>query len=131
MPVTGNPRTKRPPAAAWAPLGGLALAALALWCAVVAPGPGLASGALPGATAVPANAAPVKTYHLPKSFTGKLPITELSEDQAVLHALNRLAFGARPGAGRPSPVSDTVSGSSSLLPAFSGRERAFRVRLRG
>src|SRR5258706_3231504 len=26
-----------------------------------------------------------------------LPITELSADEAILHALNRLAFGARPG----------------------------------
>jgi uncharacterized protein (DUF1800 family) len=31
------------------------------------------------------------------SWAGKLPITELSEDEAVLHALNRLAFGPRPG----------------------------------
>src|SRR5690348_15053461 len=26
-----------------------------------------------------------------------LPITELSEDEAILHALNRLAYGPRPG----------------------------------
>ena len=32
-----------------------------------------------------------------KSFAGKLPITELSENEAILHALNRLAFGPRPG----------------------------------
>ncbi len=32
-----------------------------------------------------------------KSFKGKLPITELSEDQAILHALNRLAYGPQPG----------------------------------
>ncbi|MGC1686829.1 MAG: DUF1800 domain-containing protein [Candidatus Acidiferrales bacterium] len=32
-----------------------------------------------------------------KSFKGKLPITELSEDEAILHALNRLAYGPRPG----------------------------------
>ena len=30
-------------------------------------------------------------------FKGHLPITELSEDQAILHALNRLAYGPRPG----------------------------------
>ncbi|MBI2819774.1 MAG: DUF1800 domain-containing protein [Acidobacteria bacterium] len=29
-------------------------------------------------------------------FPGRLPITELSEDQAILHALNRLGFGPRP-----------------------------------
>ncbi len=28
---------------------------------------------------------------------GKLPIRDLSEDEAILHALNRLAFGPRPG----------------------------------
>ncbi len=32
-----------------------------------------------------------------KSFKGKLPITELTEDQAILHALNRLAYGPTPG----------------------------------
>ncbi|HEX3370961.1 MAG TPA: DUF1800 family protein, partial [Candidatus Acidoferrales bacterium] len=30
-------------------------------------------------------------------FPGKLPIRELSEDEAILHALNKLGFGARPG----------------------------------
>ncbi len=33
----------------------------------------------------------------PAKFAGKLPITELNEEEAVLHALNRLAFGPRPG----------------------------------
>src|SRR5271155_6210149 len=32
-----------------------------------------------------------------KSWKGKLPITELTEDQAIMHALNRLAYGPRPG----------------------------------
>jgi uncharacterized protein (DUF1800 family) len=30
-------------------------------------------------------------------FAGKLPISELNEQEAILHALNRLGFGARPG----------------------------------
>jgi uncharacterized protein (DUF1800 family) len=30
-------------------------------------------------------------------FKGHLPITELTEDQAILHALNRLAYGPGPG----------------------------------
>jgi uncharacterized protein (DUF1800 family) len=30
-------------------------------------------------------------------FNGHLPITELTEDQAILHAMNRLAYGPRPG----------------------------------
>ncbi len=32
-----------------------------------------------------------------KKFKGKLPITELTEDEAILHALNRLTYGPRPG----------------------------------
>jgi len=35
--------------------------------------------------------------HLSKAFKGRLPITELTEDEAILHALNRLGFGPRPG----------------------------------
>jgi len=34
---------------------------------------------------------------LSRKFKGHLPITELTEDQAILHALNRLAYGPRPG----------------------------------
>ena len=34
---------------------------------------------------------------LSKAFKGRLPITELSEDEAILHALNRLGYGPRPG----------------------------------
>lgn len=34
---------------------------------------------------------------LSKGFKGNLPITQLTEDQAILHALNRLAYGPRPG----------------------------------
>ena len=34
---------------------------------------------------------------LSKASKGRLPITELSEDEAILHALNRLGFGPRPG----------------------------------
>jgi uncharacterized protein (DUF1800 family) len=34
---------------------------------------------------------------LNKKFKGALPVTELTEDQAVLHALNRLGYGPRPG----------------------------------
>ncbi len=35
--------------------------------------------------------------NLSKAFKGKLPITDLNEEEAVIHALNRLAFGPRPG----------------------------------
>jgi uncharacterized protein (DUF1800 family) len=34
---------------------------------------------------------------LDKKFKGKLPITELTEDEATVHALNRLGYGPRPG----------------------------------
>src|SRR5580704_9756263 len=34
---------------------------------------------------------------LDKKFKGDLPIAELTEDQAIAHALNRLAYGPRPG----------------------------------
>jgi uncharacterized protein (DUF1800 family) len=34
---------------------------------------------------------------LDSKFKGHLPITELTGDQAILHALNRLAYGPRPG----------------------------------
>jgi uncharacterized protein (DUF1800 family) len=34
---------------------------------------------------------------LSKQFKGKLPITQLTEDEATLHALNRLGYGPRPG----------------------------------
>jgi len=40
---------------------------------------------------------PPKTFALDKKFKGKLPITQLSEDEAISHALNRLAYGPRPG----------------------------------
>jgi uncharacterized protein (DUF1800 family) len=33
----------------------------------------------------------------PQRFAGKLPITELNEQEAILHALNRLGFGPHPG----------------------------------
>lgn len=32
-----------------------------------------------------------------KKFKGKLPILELDEEEAIVHALNRLAYGPRPG----------------------------------
>src|SRR5271168_5341358 len=34
---------------------------------------------------------------LDSKFKGQLPITELTEDQAIMHALNRLGYGPRPG----------------------------------
>jgi uncharacterized protein (DUF1800 family) len=47
----------------------------------------------------PATAASVapSSLKLDSKFKGHLPITELTEDQAILHALNRLAYGPAPG----------------------------------
>jgi uncharacterized protein (DUF1800 family) len=55
--------------------------------------------AAPGASALKhaKTQSPGDLIHLDKKFKGKLPITELTEDQAILHALNRLAYGPRPG----------------------------------
>src|SRR6266851_433110 len=50
---------------------------------------------LPASAAIPAAAKDKKTKQDP-SLKG-LPITELSPDEAILHALNRLAYGPRPG----------------------------------
>ena len=62
------------------------LLAASCLCSMVIDVPALA--ALPAAAKKKTNADPV--------LTG-LPITELSEDEAVQHALNRLAYGPRPG----------------------------------
>jgi uncharacterized protein (DUF1800 family) len=37
------------------------------------------------------------TVSLNKKIKGKLPIRELTEDEAIVHALNRLGYGPRPG----------------------------------
>ncbi|HXN98786.1 MAG TPA: DUF1800 domain-containing protein [Candidatus Acidoferrales bacterium] len=35
--------------------------------------------------------------NLDKKFKGKLPITQLTEDEAIMHTMNRLGYGPRPG----------------------------------
>src|SRR5579859_7083620 len=50
---------------------------------------------VPSIAAMPAAAKDKKTKH--DSVIKNLPITELSADEAILHALNRLAYGPRPG----------------------------------
>ena len=52
--------------------------------------------ASPQISAAPAPPAADKKHNQDPVLKG-LPITELSEDEAILHALNRLAFGPRPG----------------------------------
>ncbi len=64
------------------------LAAVALFVAV--------AGA-PAFATTESLAASDKLPKLSKQFRGKLPITELTEEEATLHALNRLGYGPRPG----------------------------------
>jgi uncharacterized protein (DUF1800 family) len=40
---------------------------------------------------------PPGSTDLDKKFKGRLPITELTQDEAIMHALNRLAYGPSPG----------------------------------
>jgi uncharacterized protein (DUF1800 family) len=54
--------------------------------------------ATPNDSATRRDESPAQTpLGLDSQFKGKLPITELTADQAVLHALNRLGYGPRPG----------------------------------
>jgi uncharacterized protein (DUF1800 family) len=66
---------------------------LAVPFAFAAPSPAPTGGSAPGAAA---SATPLTTSADTK-WQGRLPITELTEDQAILHALNRLGYGPRPG----------------------------------
>ncbi len=52
-----------------------------------------------GVTSVPAalSGEHSTSSNLDKKFKGKLPITELTEDEAIMHAMNRLGYGPRPG----------------------------------
>jgi hypothetical protein len=51
---------------------------------------------VPAIAAIPAPAAKDKKPKQDPALKG-LPITELTVDEAILHALNRLAYGPRPG----------------------------------
>jgi uncharacterized protein (DUF1800 family) len=58
----------------------------------------LAWASTPQAKAIPpAPPHPSQTDNSRKHFAGKLPIKELNEQEAILHALNRLGFGPHPG----------------------------------
>lgn len=75
-------------AAGAALLGGAATILLAVCSALTAP----------IATAnTKADRSSSEKFVLPPKFKGDLPITELTQDQAILHALNRLTYGPRPG----------------------------------
>ncbi|HVB34954.1 MAG TPA: DUF1800 domain-containing protein [Patescibacteria group bacterium] len=80
-----------------APLLAIALAIAAIWLAAAAPAAASTATAAAAGTAAISPKPPPKQFRLPRSFKGNLPITELTEQEAALHALNRLAFGPRPG----------------------------------
>jgi uncharacterized protein (DUF1800 family) len=51
----------------------------------------------PRRAATPEPSSTRDSKNLQANFPGKLPIHELNEQEAILHALNRLGFGPRPG----------------------------------
>jgi uncharacterized protein (DUF1800 family) len=79
------------------PLTAMALAVAAWWLAAAAPVAGRVQQPSPTLSATKLAETPTKKIDLPRSFKGDLPITELTEEEATLHALNRLAFGPQPG----------------------------------
>jgi uncharacterized protein (DUF1800 family) len=60
-----------------------------------APAPVPTAPSAPSAPSAPKDNDKTSARHA--NFPGKLPIRELNEDEAILHALNKLGFGARPG----------------------------------
>jgi uncharacterized protein (DUF1800 family) len=75
--------------------GLLALASLATlaWAGPRGTGEKASPRESPAIPAPPANG----SKDIQASFPGKLPIHDLNEQEAILHALNRLGFGPRPG----------------------------------
>ena len=71
-----------------------AVAAIALAISIATPPGTLVTAAEPGANAKKHFDS---TAAASDKYKGNLPITELTEDQAILHVLNRLAYGPRPG----------------------------------
>ncbi len=65
------------------------------WAKIVASGISALAVVASLSWAVPPN--PDRSDNSRTHFAGKLPITELNEQEAILHALNRLGFGPHPG----------------------------------
>jgi len=92
-----NDRTRQIASRLDVPGSALLAGLLALALAIAVPH---ASAAIDAQSNAQSNMSPSKTpdhVTLDKKFKGKLPITELTEDEAILHAMNRLAYGPRPG----------------------------------
>jgi uncharacterized protein (DUF1800 family) len=80
-----------------APGVALLAAVLGLGFAISVPHASAANENQPGSQSTVNSSAATEPIKLDKKFKGKLPIAELTEDEAILHAMNRLAYGPRPG----------------------------------
>jgi uncharacterized protein (DUF1800 family) len=80
-----------------APGVALLAAVLGLGFAISVPHASAANENQSGTQSTVNSSAATEHITLDKKFKGKLPITDLTEDEAILHAMNRLAYGPRPG----------------------------------
>jgi uncharacterized protein (DUF1800 family) len=80
-----------------APGAALLAAVLGLGLAISVPHASAANEIQSGTQSATNSSATPDHIALDKKFKGKLPITDLTEDEAILHAMNRLAYGPRPG----------------------------------
>ena len=78
----------------WAEIAGTALSAAMLLATPAWAGPRRGVGVAHSSLLAPAGTDQNSSR---ANFAGKLPIRELNEEEAILHALNRLGFGPRPG----------------------------------
>src|SRR6266566_2819235 len=78
----------------WAKIIASGLSALAVVVTLAWAGP---RRSREGSSLPPSPPSPSRNDNSRKHFAGKLPITELNEQEAILHALNRLGFGPHPG----------------------------------
>jgi uncharacterized protein (DUF1800 family) len=78
----------------WADIAGAGILAALCLGGLAWAGPRTAPAAVPSPASSAAAADKSKGQ---VNFPGKLPIRELNEEEAILHALNRLGFGPRPG----------------------------------
>src|SRR5262249_55543724 len=80
----------------WRKLPVFVLSARSLLSAVLALSSGLSFGFDASVFASPAPAPSTKAFKLDPALKG-LPISDLSAEEAITHALNRLGYGPRPG----------------------------------
>ena len=90
-------RTRQTSSRLDAPGAALLAGVLALGLTMAVPHASASNDAQSGTQSTMNSSATPNHVALDKKFKGKLPITELTEDEAVLHAMNRLAYGPRPG----------------------------------